>query len=462
MQADGIIEIVPMSEKPDLKNFNHSPKDLSYEWDIECERIEELVRNNRQLYFGETYDVVSVGQPCQRDSIIVGRVLNDDPSQKLTPHSLLIEGNRRFSHGGMATLRIDKLNEKTNFYLYLGKIVVCLGVCSSLEDPSHNVFHVYDMISGLAPLAAPPKNILPKCLSKSGSLCVLGGPFFASTASDKSTVTNFDFNRLRKACHQIRMLSPGMAVVLGPFLHSDHQICKSGKILRGHGRGYTNVPLTYQAIYLRMFHILDSELVQKGIRTLIVPHSNDVISCGHMPQRPLDVETDYKTTGLLFAENPCLVNLNGMGVLIVGQDMNADLAPENVRGQAITNVKKKITHLNNEMIHQGSIMSGVIQSSVKLQRSSKAVRCFRIASGIDDEKFSSNRIDPNLIIHTVTTKFLPKKFFPMCHDRAIGSVHQSLVHVKVSAIDPNNPIGHFFNAGGVNGRVSISSYIQGK
>jgi len=422
--------------------YNGGPEVLSKTLDDECARIEKMIRANLSSYFEGKYPVVPVGQVNQSECLIIGRILGEDIHQPITIHTLLLEGSNEFSSHGLVSLRLDKMNPKSAYYLYPGKIVVCYGICEASTNKNDIPnFYVYDMISCLQPLVDKFSPIsLPLKPGVTTDITVLGGPFSPSNANA------MDLRRLRMACDRIRRIQPSCAVLVGPFI-TEKTFGKNFGAFPIYARGIDGV-VTYDQIYRRMISAIIEGLCEQGIQTIVIPHNDDILNWKPLPQSFKDANWSQELThsNLHFGQNPLSLNVNGLSVSIIGADIVKDLQPQRFKGRAITNSKKKAVQMHREFIEQGNLMCGTGLSSVGLAVGKHTLEACRLTPHENNDKENNTQ----LILHSAYQKLF--KVFRSAGDRAVGNIKECLVHIRVLPESPERSV--MFDE--INGRVQIS------
>lgn len=312
------------------------------------DQIVEMKEYFKEAHGWNDEDFAPVSHTGQDEVLVVGRICCEAPNGKLNANSLLLEGSRTEANGVRVKLELDA--KIPSFSFFPGQIVALRGVC-----PSGHTFHVREVYTS----AKPPLVTVP--LSRASrqeagqtkplSMMTAAGPF--------STLDDLEYEPLEDLLANVVEAKPDVLILMGPFVDAKHPHVASGKCKKTLESGET-LHLTFKDVMEFVLQRIASVLDECPTRVVIVPALDDITHDVAYPQPPLPrallADVELADPGqIIFAPNPCVLQVNQYTVAVNTQDTILHLAQEDVAKVDKTAPKRKrIQRLAEHMLQQRS------------------------------------------------------------------------------------------------------------
>lgn len=261
--------------------------------DILCEKVTKFDEHISHLSIRlkekhKISELSSVRKKSQTDIYIAGRIECDSDS-RLNAKSVMLQGNWDHSMNETVQVNIDHVPQ---YSLFSGQIVIMKGI-----NPRGTKFMAQEVICD----AAKPIPKLTAPLEGTLSLVIASGPYTASN--------NLDFEPLKDFLKYVREHKPNVALMIGPFIDSDHPVIKA-----------TTLDNTYNDLFEKVLRdIVEVAKICSQTQFYLVSSSRDAFHMFIYPTPPYHVVT--RQPNLHMVSDPSTLNINGVTLSVTSTDI---------------------------------------------------------------------------------------------------------------------------------------------
>ncbi|GAW12748.1 hypothetical protein ANO14919_021190 [Xylariales sp. No.14919] len=334
------------------------------------DRIDEFMALVRDHHKIDDEEFGSAASQSTTAIVAVGRIASDSSEGRLNAASLVLETSRRTGNGRRIPLKLDKLNERYQFFP--GQIVTFRGINSSGQEfLVHEVVEIpllHSAASAPAAIEGHRERLRggPDAMESDDEPAPLNiifgsGPYSADD--------NLDFEPLHAICSQAADTYADVLVLTGPFIDADHPLIATGDFDLPEEATFEPDTATMSTVFKYMISPALNRLVASNphITILLIPSVRDVIDKHVSWPQELFQKKDLglpKTAKII--GNPMTLSINEMVLGISSQDVLWDLRHEELVGSkpVTPNLMSRISRYLIEQRHYFPIFPPVDRSKL--------------------------------------------------------------------------------------------------